>query len=122
MMSACGWPDPSTGMRLPRGQCSQDWISRVSWFSSRMARSRYFSRISSSVAGTVPLAFDGAESLGYMAVGAGAGHDPVLGGEARRLLVEGRERHTRVEDLDRVDVLHDLQQVLVVGHRVHPVE
>ena len=53
-MSACGWPEPSTGIRLPRGQWSQAWISRVSVFSSRIARSRYFSRISSSVAGTRP--------------------------------------------------------------------
>ena len=51
-MSACGCPDPSTGIRFPRGQWSQPWISRVSWFGSRIARSRYFSLISSSVAGT----------------------------------------------------------------------
>jgi len=37
-MSACGCPEPSTGMRLPRGQWSQPWISRVSWFSSRIAK------------------------------------------------------------------------------------
>ena len=45
-----------------------------------------------------------------------------LRGERRGLLVERRERDARVEDLDRVDVLDDLQQVLVVGHGVHPVE
>src|SRR5208283_1771242 len=54
MMSACGWPEPSTGIRLPRGQCGQACNSRVSVFSSRIARSRYFSRISSSVTGIAP--------------------------------------------------------------------
>ena len=37
----------------------------------------------------------------------GAADDPVLGGEAHRLLVEGRDRDARVEDLDRVDVVDD---------------
>ena len=27
-MSACGWPEPSTGIRLPRGQCSHSCSSR----------------------------------------------------------------------------------------------
>ena len=62
-MSACGWPEPSTGIRLPRGQCGHDCSSRVSEFSSRMARSRYFSRISSSVTGIDPEGFDDARSL-----------------------------------------------------------
>ena len=37
----------------------------------------------------------------------GAGDDAVLGGEAHGLLVEGADRHARVEDLDRVDVVED---------------
>ena len=48
--------------------------------------------------------------------------DAVLGREALGLLVERADRHARVVDLDRVDVVDDLQQVLVVGHRVHAVE
>ena len=48
--------------------------------------------------------------------------DPVLGGEADRLLVEGGDRDARVEDLDRVDVLDDVEQVLVVGDGVQAVE
>ena len=32
------------------------------------------------------------------------------------------DRHARVEDLDRVDVLEHVEQVLVVGHRVQAVE
>ncbi len=63
-----------------------------------------------------------AEPLGHMGVRARAGDDPVLGGEAGRLVVEGGDRHPRVEDLDRVDVVEDREQVLVVGHRVHAVE
>ena len=63
-----------------------------------------------------------AEALRDVRVRAGAADDPVLGGEAHRLLVEGRDRDARVEDLDRVDVLDDLEQVLVVGHGVHAVE
>ena len=203
-MSAWGWPEPSTGIRLPRGQCGQACSSRVSEFSSRIARSRYFSRISSSVTGIDPEGFDGArtcpwrctltcacgrpsrrvvtrrarcrspagrrrawpcvcrnfsactysrlvgrvrmsasrsdcrnscrpvevahpdphraEALGDVRVRARARDDPVLGGEARGLLVERPDRHARVEDLDRVDVVEDRQQVLVVGDRVHPVE
>src|SRR3954453_14434001 len=46
-------------MMPPRGQDSQPWISRVRLLSSRMARSRYFSRISSSVAGMDDPRFDG---------------------------------------------------------------
>src|SRR3954464_3951924 len=55
--SAWGCPEPSTGIRLPRGQRSQACRSRVKWLSSRIARSRYFSRISSSVAGIPPTGF-----------------------------------------------------------------
>ena len=200
-MSACGWPEPSTGIRLPRGQCEHSWRRRVSWFSSRIARSRYFSWISSSVVGKGSLRsrpppgapdalFDepgcppadaaalhqrlprllpaapaaarldplqrldvdqvavladdvggahrlqellravevvdpdhhAAEALGDVAVGAGAGDDPVLGGEPLRLLVERRQRDPRVEDLEDVDLLDDVQQVLVVRDRVQPVE
>src|SRR4051794_18783853 len=53
-LSACGCPEPRTGIRSPRGQLAQPWRSRVNVLSSRMARSRYFSRISSSVAGIPP--------------------------------------------------------------------
>ena len=63
-----------------------------------------------------------AEPLGDVAVGAGAGDDPVLAGEALGLLVEGGHRHPRVEDLEDVDLLDDVEQVLVVGHRVEAVE
>src|SRR5215210_3432558 len=48
-------------MRLPRGHRSHSWRSCVRRFSSRIARSRYFSRISSSVAGIRRGEFDGAE-------------------------------------------------------------
>ena len=50
------------------------------------------------------------------------GGQAVLGGEARRLLVEGADRDARVEDLDRVDLVEDREQVLVAGHGVHAVE
>ncbi len=63
-----------------------------------------------------------AEALGDVAVGPGAGDDPVLGGEPLGLLVERGERDPRVEDLEDVDLLDDVEQVLVVGHRVQPVE
>ena len=63
-----------------------------------------------------------AQPLGDVAVGAGAGDDPVLAGEALGLLVEGGERDPRVEDLEHVDLLDDVEQVLVVGHRVEAVE
>src|SRR5947209_6993214 len=216
MMSACGCPDPSTGMRFPRGQCGHAWRSRVKAFSSRIARSRYFSRISSSVTGMPPEGSDGpsgcpwacisscprtwpcddltsaapapfgraahaadapcaartlrrggtraslqeleglhvqkrrgtgddlgaaervhelggavevahanargAEALGDVRVGTGAGGDAVLGGEPLGLVVEGVDRDARVEDLDDVDLVDDGKQVLVVGHRVHAVE
>ena len=199
-MSACGWPEPSTGIRLPRGQCEHSWRRWVSWLSSRIARSRYFSWISSSVVGTGvvrPGDFDGprhgssraaacispcppatrsrrraplaaataaglqqlqrlhvdqvllladdvgiahrleellravevvdpdhhaAEPLGDVAVRAGAGDDPVLGREPLGLLVEGGQRDPRVEHLEDVDLLDDVEQVLVVGHRVQAVE
>src|SRR6188768_4585033 len=55
--SAWGWPEPRTGIRLLRGHRSQLCSSRVKVLSSRMARSRYFSRISSSVAGIPPTGF-----------------------------------------------------------------
>ena len=57
-----------------------------------------------------------------MAVGAGAGDDPVLGGEPLGLLVERGQRHPGIEDLEDVDLLDHVEQVLVVGHRVQPVE
>ena len=63
-----------------------------------------------------------AEALGDVAVGAGAGDDPVLGGEALGLLVERGQRDPRVEDLEDVDLLDDVEQVLVVGNRVQAVE
>src|SRR3712207_8876338 len=53
---------------------------------------------------------------------AGAAEDPVLGGEARRLLVERRDGHARVEHFQRVDLVQGGQEVLVVGDRVQPVE
>ena len=63
-----------------------------------------------------------AQPLGDMAVGARAGDDPVLAREALGLLVEGGQRHPWVEDLEHVDLLDDVDQVLVVGHRVEAVE
>ena len=62
------------------------------------------------------------ESLGDVAVGAGARDDPVLGGEALGLLVERGQRDPRVEHLEDVDLLDHVEQVLVVGHRVEAVE
>src|SRR6476619_2393955 len=44
-------------MWSPRGHSAQACRSRVKWLSSRIARSRYFSRISSSVAGIPPTGF-----------------------------------------------------------------
>ena len=64
----------------------------------------------------------GAESLGDVGVRPGARDDPILRGEALGLLVERADRHARVEDLERVHVVDDLEQVLVVGHGVHPIE
>src|SRR5262245_51796688 len=46
-----------------------------------------------------------AETLGHVAVRAGARDDPILPGELDRLLVERGERHPRIEDLEDVDVL-----------------
>ena len=63
-----------------------------------------------------------AEALGDVAVGARAGDDPVLGGEALGLLVERGQRDARVEDLEDVDLLDHVEQVLVVGHRVQAIE
>src|SRR5689334_6180999 len=51
---------------------------------------------------------DAAEALGDVAVGAGAGDDRVLAGEANGLLVEGGERHPRVEHLEDVDLIDHL--------------
>jgi len=63
-----------------------------------------------------------AKPLRHVAVRSRPGDDPVLGREALRLLVEGGERHPRIEDLEHVDLLDDLEQVLVVGHRVKTIE
>ena len=63
-----------------------------------------------------------AQALSNVPVRAGAGDDPVLGGEALRLLVERGERDARVEHLQDVDLLDDVEQVLVVGHGVQAVE
>src|SRR3954454_14684691 len=66
--SACGCPEPSTGMRLPRGQYGHSWRSWVRRLSSRIARSRYFSRISSSVAGIRLSDLDGAGSCPFRCI------------------------------------------------------
>src|SRR5947208_976761 len=58
---------------------------------------------------------DAAEALGDVAVGSGTRHDRVLAREAHRLLVEGGERDAGIEDLEDVDLVHDLEQMLVVG-------
>src|SRR6202035_1745368 len=55
-----------------------------------------------------------AEALGDVGVRARPRDDPILGGEASGLLVERADRHAWVEDLDRIDVVEDLQQMLVV--------
>src|SRR5918996_998786 len=65
---------------------------------------------------------DATEPLGDVAVRPRPRHDRVLAGEAHRLLVECREGDSRVEDLEDVDLVHDLEQVLVVGYRVQTVE
>src|SRR4029453_3321845 len=65
---------------------------------------------------------DAAQSLSDVAVRAGPRDDPVLAGEPHCLLVEGGEGDSRVEDLEDVDFIEDLEEVLVVGHRVQPVE
>ncbi len=65
---------------------------------------------------------DGAQAGRHVGVRSGPGDDAVLRGEALRLLVEGADRHARVVDLDRVDVVEDRQEVLVVRDGVHPVE
>ena len=57
-----------------------------------------------------------------MRVRARARHQPVLGSEALGLLVERPDRNARIEHLDRIDLIEDRQQVLVVGYRVHAVE
>src|SRR4051812_25628876 len=57
-MSAWGWPEPSTGMTLVRVHASHSWRSRLSWLSSRIAFSRYFSLISLSVEGIADSFFD----------------------------------------------------------------
>ena len=63
-----------------------------------------------------------AETLCDVAVGPGAGDDVVLAGEPDRLLVERVDRDPRVEHLEDVDLLDDVEEVLVVRHRVHAVE
>ena len=63
-----------------------------------------------------------AQPLGDVAVGASPRDDPILAGEPHRLLVEGGQRDARVEYLENVDLLDDLEQVLVVGYRVEAVE
>src|SRR4051812_32928124 len=62
------------------------------------------------------------QALRNVAVGPRAADNPVLAGEADRLLVERRDRDPRVEDLDRVDLVDHREHVLVVGHGVQPVE
>ena len=82
-------------------------------------------RLSRNSCGSVEVAhpdLDGPEPLRHVAVRAGAGDQPVLVGEALRLLVEAAHGDSRVEHLEHVDVPHDLQQVLVVGNRVQAVE
>src|SRR3954465_14837038 len=103
--SACGWPEPRTGIRLPRGQRSQLCSSRVNVLSSRMARSRYFSRISSSVAGIAPTGFTprpGSPPLCNSlpaAPGDGLGHLA-----APRRLAGGRRRRLGLQELQRLDL------------------
>ena len=196
-MSACGWPEPSTGISWPRGQCGHALsrarervqladrplqvlladlvvgcghpppIGRPARLSlalhqdlrpvarrtrrSRAARRaapgqrpglqelqrlhvQQAGRVADDVGvaqrlqellGPVEIAHPDphrAQSLRDVGVRAGAGQDPVLGGEPDRLLVELGDRDPRVEHLDRVDLVEHRQQVLVVGHRVHPVE
>ena len=87
-----------------------------------MSASRIASRNSAGPVEVVDPHPHAAQALGDVAVGAGAGDDPVLAGEALGLLVEGGQRHPRVEDLEHVDLLDDVEQVLVVGHRVETVE
>src|SRR5437764_13458420 len=48
---------------------------------------------------------DAAQPLRDMAVGAGAGNDPVLAGKPLRLLVECGQRDPGVEDLEDVDLI-----------------
>src|ERR1700730_4444489 len=117
MMSAWGWPEPSTGMRLPRGQCGHACSSRVNEFSSRMARSRYFSLISSSVTGMeAPVGLDGSRSCPCECISPCALQSPWLtssapspiGGalDAARLAGApcGGGRGPRFEELERLDI------------------
>ena len=87
-----------------------------------MSASRSDSRNSSRAVEVAHADADAAQPLRDVGVAAGPADDPVLGGEAHRLLVEGGERDAGVEDLDQVDVLDDVEQVLVVRDRVQPVE
>src|SRR5439155_26256407 len=109
-MSACGCPEPSTGIRLPRGQCEHCWSRRVSAFSSRIARSRYFSWISLSVVGFAVIAcaayFDepprppaGASAL---AAPPPAAHG--LGRPLRPSSLDGRRARGRLEELQGLHV------------------
>ena len=116
-MSACGWPEPSTGIRLPRGQCEHSWSRRVSVLSSRIARSRYFSWISSSVAGklTPSLAamsgfFDGPDSAPSACISAcrAAPRRAALGA------APADPDRRRLEELERLDV----DEVLVLADDV----
>src|SRR5512132_3866758 len=65
---------------------------------------------------------DAAKALRDVAVRTGAGDDRVLASEAHGLLVEGRKGDAGIEHLEDVDLIHDLEQMLVVGHGVQPVE
>ena len=87
-----------------------------------MSASRRLSRNSSGPSKSRILIFTVPSPCGTWLSEPGAGDDPVLVGEPLRLLVEAAHGDARVEDLEDVDVLHDLQQVLVVGHRVQAVE
>src|SRR3712207_2468053 len=92
-------------MRLPRAQRSQLCRSWVNVLSSRMARSRYFSRISSSVAGIPPTGFTPGpgspcpcKSL-PAATRHGLGHlAPARGAPS------GRWRGLRLEELERLNL------------------
>ena len=77
-------------------------MSRVSRFSSRIARSRYFSRISSSVAGIGRFNFPGAGGLSL-----GVHQDLRIARRtrrARRARRARRRRRLRFEELERLDV------------------
>src|SRR3954451_3519912 len=92
-------------MWSPRGHSSQLCRSRVKWLSSLIARSRYFSRISSSVAGIPPTGFTSrpgspcpCKSL-PAATGDRAGDLAPAGGGAG-----GGRDGSRLEELERLDL------------------